>query len=520
MLVKPIRYIATQFFILKQVQVNPRNAKRELIILAGLTFVWALSIWADNRQEFSLAETRLYALHCFVVLSIECLIYAVFFLLAKKRVLHRIIPLLIITAFCVTNFYLLIPLHSERIAIMRTAPTLLLLMALFAVSLIVLKKFRDTDQSPLLMGVSILVLLLAIGGNFFWNQHKKHEQLIEAAKLPDHFTFPTFKERPNVYFFFHDALIPEAMSRKFLNIDKLQYISVIRNEGLRLLKNVFADRVPTNPSINSFIAMDLSYFDNMPRRIRHLLDTGAVAGPLYELFRRNEYKIQLISRSSYHGAESESDIDSYAVWNELGLCKTVDNDYALLGYCIPAIRKLRQRLFGKSKLPFMEYYYKRIYETSKSPDRWLTLSYVQWPGHTLGSFYIDNPGDLESYSSDFKSRRDPGVAIGLQRLIMFTRMTDPNSIMVILGDHGAYVSRGMQDMAPEKRPLPPKEYFQDRHAVVAAIYPKDFCVDEFEKVSSIARIGRTIVKCLSGGKDPLPAEYQLNDDHLLEYFYE
>ena len=517
---KPIRYIASQFFILKDAQVNSRDAKRELIILAGLTLVWALSIWADNHQEFSLAEGPIFALHCFVVLSVQCLIYVIFFLLAKKQLLHRIIPLLIVTVFSVANFYLLILILNKHIAIMGAAPKLLLLMVLFAISLIVLKKFRDMGQSPLLMSLLILVLLLATSGNFFWNQHKRNEQLAELAKIPDHFTFPQFKQRSNVYILFFDALIPEAISRKFLGIDKLEYMSVMRNENLHILKNVFADRVSTNSSINSFIAMDLSHYENTPTELRYLFDTGKITGPLYELFKRNDYKIQIIIPSPYFGPTSESNIDFYGVFDELGLCETESNDYALLGYCLPAVLKLRQRLLGRSDRSYIPFLYNRITKASKPLDRWLTLVYIRRPGHVKKSFYIDKPGDLEEYASEFKAWRAPHAAIGMQKIFEFIRNRDPNSVVVILGDHGAWLSNGLDKMAPEKRPMDPIEYFQDRFGVAAAVYPKGFCFDEFEKVSSLARIGRVIVKCLSGGIDPLPPEYQPDDEHLREYFYE
>ena len=72
----------------------------------------------------------------------------------------------------------------------------------------------------------------------------------------------------------------------------------------------------------------------------------------------------------------------------------------------------------------------------------------------------------------------------------------------------------------ENSPLTREEIFQDRHAIAAALYPKDFCRDDFEEPIGIVRIGRNIVKCLSGGKDPLPAFYQANDDDFLEYKYE
>ncbi|MEE9543167.1 MAG: hypothetical protein V3V95_05235, partial [Thermodesulfobacteriota bacterium] len=380
--VKPIRFILARLFILKEARINPRNAQRELVILFGLTFTWALSIWTNNYQEFSLAESRTYAIHCFVILFAECLIYALFFLLAKKRVMPGIIPLLLVTLFCVVNFYLLIPVHSERVAGMGVLSTLSLLIVLFAVSYIVLKLLRDTEQSPVLMGALVLVFLLLTGGTFLWSKHKSQAELAEATRIPAHFTFPEFKKRPNVYIIFFDSLIPEAMARKFLEIEKLEYVSKIREEGFHLLRNAFADRVPTNPSINSFIAMDLSYFDNLPLRSRHLFDTGEAVGPLFEIFRRNDYRIQAIFSNSYFGMKEKSNLDFYGIANETDICRHIDNDYAFMGYCMPVSRRLRERFFGKPERKWEGYVASRLKETTKSPDRWFTLTYLHIPRHT------------------------------------------------------------------------------------------------------------------------------------------
>ena len=515
--VKAMRHIAVKLFILKHAKENPRNTQREFTILIGLTFVWALSIWTNNHQEFSSAASRWYALHCFVILYIQCFIYAVFSSYARKKKIHQIIPLLVVTLFCVTNFYLLIPIHDERIAGLHLVSTLILLTALFAIFFIALKILRDTDKSPVLMGALILVFLLHTSGTFYWNQHKTHERLAEITKIPDHFTFPEFKQRPNVYIIFFDALIPDAIARKFMGIEKLQYNSTMRDEGLHILRNVFADRILTKESINSFIAMDLSYFDTIPLNARHLFDTGEVVGPLYESFRRNNYKIQFIYASSYFGRKEKSNLDFYAIAREYDLCAHIDNDYAFMGYCMSLssmFRKdLRKRFFTvKQDHEWPSYMYARIKEMSKSPDRWLTLSYIRHPLHNSPQF-----GGFSGYVESFKKKGDPSATRDIVKLIQLIRENDRDSVLVILGDHGAFFKSKMTDVTPGKLPI---THFLDRHAIAAAVYPKDFCADEFKQLSSAARIGRTIIKCLSGGEDPLPAEYQANDDYLRDYFYE
>jgi hypothetical protein len=294
----------------------------------------------------------------------------------------------------------------------------------------------------------------------------------------------------------------------------------MRDEGLHLLRNVFADRVATNPSINSFLAMDLSYFDSIPLHSRHLFDTGEAKAPFFEIFRRNGYKIQSVFATSYFGMKEKSDLDFYGVANESDICEHIENDYAFLGYCLPLSKEIRRRTYTHSERKWEGYLAGRFRETMGSSEPWLTLTYLLTPGHTKLSFRIYNSEDLLEYSDEFRNTKDPHAASVIRNLIKFVRKNDPDSILLILGDHGAWISRGLKRVSPEKRPIPPKDYFQERHAIAAGVYPKEFCFDEFERVSTLSRVGRTLVKCLSAGIDPLPPEYQSNDEFYLDYLYE
>ena len=265
-----------------RIKFDSTSLLRELAILLGLTFAWALSFWTSNFHEISLLESRAFALHCFIVFSAQSLIYALFFLALNRRKVLRIAPLLILTTFLVANFYLVNLAQKQLIAGLKVEYTALLLLALFVVFFFILRLIRGKRQTYKLIYALIAAFIVLTVGTFFWSQDERRNQLAEVTEIPGHFTFPEFEQRPNVYIIFFDALIPEATARRFLKIEKLEYISTMRREGLHVLSNTFSDRVPTDLSINSFVAMDLSYFDNIPFKMRPLFDTGEVIGPLFE----------------------------------------------------------------------------------------------------------------------------------------------------------------------------------------------------------------------------------------------
>ena len=48
----------------------------------------------------------------------------------------------------------------------------------------------------------------------------------------------------------------------------------------------------------------------------------------------------------------------------------------------------------------------------------------------------------------------------------------------------------------------------ERHLVALYVYPKTFCADEIKPIYELSRLGRSISKCLSDGRDPFPGSFQ------------
>jgi len=493
------------------------NALRGVFILAVVSFAWASSVWIDNEQEFSGEETLAYIFHCFWVLFAECLVYAGLSELARRRFLSRLFPFVCGSVFCVFNFYTLILIHKPSIASLDGVSTALILAALLAAFFMLLSHIMKGSSAPWFVYGLVVVYILQIYTVFFWEAYNR-ERIVRAAEiLPEHLVFPKFVQRPNVYLISFDAMIPEALAKSFLKIDGLRYVKAAHEEGLGVIKNVFASKVPTKPSLNSLIAMDESYFERQPLDVRYSFATGEVFGPLYALFRFNNYKLQFVYESSLFGPRERAGVDFYGIAHTQGICKHVATNYAFMGYCIPWLVGNK----NQSDKKYPEYLFDRIRAVAKSESQWLTLSYIYFPGHTKLSYDPYKEEDWAEYRKEFMSFRDAKATSYLLKLIHVVRENDPNSALIIFGDHGAWMSRGLSlTDVPKDSPFTKKEVYQDHHAVFAAVYPKEFCRPEFSKPYSIIRIGRSLVKCLSGGKDPLPKDYQATDDQFLPYLYQ
>src|SRR5262245_26052973 len=111
-----------------------------------------------------------------------------------------------------------------------------------------------------------------------------------------------FKRKPNVYLLSFDALTTGGIVAKYFNIPTpLRYDEVLEANQVRVLRNAFADRVPTRPSLNSLLALDIDWFDGLSDAFRLSFFTGRQPSPVVEIFRHNGYRVQTMHRTFYLG---------------------------------------------------------------------------------------------------------------------------------------------------------------------------------------------------------------------------
>lgn len=151
----------------------------------------------------------------------------------------------------------------------------------------------------------------------------------------------------------------------------------------------------------------------------------------------------------------------------------------------------------------------------------MTVAYVYRPGHTKLDFDPYDREDWAEYSKVFGEKKVPETAEILRELLRILDARDRGAVVVLMGDHGTWVSRGLMERNyPDDSPLTREDVFIDRHAVAAAIRPEGFCSDQLDGPIGVGRIGRSVVKCLADGRDPLPASYQPRDPRYERHRYE
>ena len=90
----------------------------------------------------------------------------------------------------------------------------------------------------------------------------------------------------------------------------------------------------------------------------------------------------------------------------------------------------------------------------------------------------------------------------MERIIEHVRSNDPTAILLMFGDHGMHLSRGV-DAEDD-----PAFYLQDRFAILGGVYPPDRCEEHFDEAEAKGYMTtldavHAILGCLSGGQTAL-----------------
>jgi hypothetical protein len=488
------------------------------LVLAGL--VMGLWVVTQNFSEFGHAEIATLCGYLIAVIFGQALIVAVL-----NRI-SRAVSLVVAAVFAGFDVFSLLLIHNPEVIKGGLIAMVLIHVAVGALYAGICvarnEKFHRFAQTFFIVIAGIILFNFAVG---LAGQGVRGE-------IPKHFTKVDMVRKPNIYIISFDAISPEPVVKDLLKVSGVPYDDLVRKMGGRVIPNSFSARIPTKRSINSVLAMDIRYYDGLKERYQLL--RGLAPNPTYEIMWHNGYKVQFLYESNYFGG-SKGNLDYYGVAKKDGLCGHVEKEYSLLGYCVPVVRSVVQRLLGVEYGQHPQILFDRIKEIGGGEQPWFTYSHIYSPGHAKNSYTAYKKEDWEEYRAQYPRRLESTMEY-LKGLIETVKTHDPNAILVIMGDHGMLTSAGlMKDggairenattfdpaQLDKNSPMTFKQIVQDRHGVfMAAFLPDGICPDAFRKNPYLTqRITRDILTCLSG-KDPLPMDYQRDDSDWKVFSYQ
>ena len=304
----------------------------------------------------------------------------------------------------------------------------------------------------------------------------------------------TFEETPNLYFVGFDSIIPEAVMAKHMGIGTTDFHRVVDTE-IRRFRNLFANSVPTTHSLNTIMALDQDiYLEEYGNTRWPSYFAGHDLSPLIWLLGQNGYRTTSIYESTFFGHAKGPHIHNYAVNDNSALCSLLDEGIRPLafgGYCWN---------WQWEGLTAADHLVRRLSSVDRSNPQFV-MAHLNLPGHTPKMFDYHRRKDRERFVSVFEERFNR-AAIVLEQIIEHLRTNDPDSILFVFGDHGAWLSRGLEVEDD------PEFFLQDRFGILGGVYPRNRCasqLDEAERkgyMTSLDVVHATI-QCLSDGQSPL-----------------
>jgi hypothetical protein len=312
-------------------------------------------------------------------------------------------------------------------------------------------------------------------------------------------------DRPNIHVIAFDSMIPAAIATQYLGI-RPSYQSFLEEHAL-VFRNAFSVNVPTEPSINGFLRLDDDRFDDGGEYF-----AGRQLSPVFAVFKKNGYTVATGFSSSYFGPQGQY-VDIYRTATDhrgipfplKGTTLCLDGSSRFL--TIP-------KFFRLCKIKALDAAGKRFFNISHTAGSWpasvksiigntsqsrpvFSFHYIFEPiGHTAKSFDSNDKRQLQEYS-DYFAGKAKEITAYLEELKAEVLKSDPNAIVIVFGDHGAWLSRSATYEADQRF------FMLDRHAVsLSVLKTENRCVNNRKFIdnylagySTPSRLLAGIIRC-------------------------
>ena len=202
-------------------------------------------------------------------------------------------------------------------------------------------------------------------------------------------------------------------------------------------------------------------------------------------------------------------MDNYITTYKHTICNLLDPEVRALsfwGYCLRI--DLEERSWNdlsveRTAAPIMKV------DVSGGPQ--FVMAHLNYPGHVGRSFQRGNASSFETYRSAYL-RRSNFAARQLDAIVRHLEENDPGAILLVYGDHGTQVARGLKFRDN------PTLVVQANYGVLGGIYPRETCAAWFDEAEAaqnymtVLDAVHALLRCLSGGESALGAASQ--QDHF------
>lgn len=348
--------------------------------------------------------------------------------------------------------------------------------------------------------------------------------LLSRRNLPAGWEQLVFKERPNIYLLSIDSLIPADIARVHLSIDKPAYYRLVPSI-LKEIPRALMFEVPSLRALNSVMRLE-------QQRLRQGADafTGGDNSVLSGIALANSY--DLITGWPGHVPSWRRGVNVTELLTpqfarpvkEYFLCEVsggVSRKYLVraLFFCrVLELLDVNHPESYEERVPFRDLVASRALEVAAGSRPTIFFTYIYDPiGHTDGDFDSTSLVDRGRYRANFL-RQSELAAEFLDNTINAIRNFDRTAIIIVFGDHGAWLSRTSDPR------VDPNFFYSDRHRVFLAVaqgghacgHPAINAAEQ--RFFTPSRYLFVIFSCLAGREVGVSAEF-IEDTELVKFLF-
>jgi hypothetical protein len=325
----------------------------------------------------------------------------------------------------------------------------------------------------------------------------------------------SFAERPNIYLLSIDSLIPNDVARDNLGVDDLPYYRLLGID-LKEVPMTLSFQVPSAASLNSVMRLSQS---SQSSRIDYF--TGRSESLLSQIAKQNGYRLITGWPGFVPDWRRGSAVDDMI---QPVLSATPDTSFLCSDHLS---RKIFIRSFFycsffhdaaslSEKEPYRDTVLRFLSEEKTFSDPFIVFTYVYFPiGHTSLTYNHSSKKERQEYRNFFSTGAN-GAANFLNSALNAIRKNDPNAIVLVFGDHGAYLSRS-SDPSDD-----PEFFYRDRHRIFFASMIGGHRCNSPKRVYSAGRYNTPsrflvdVLMCLQSGAGAIKPSFE-EDQEVLRY---
>lgn len=483
---------------------------KKLILFFFISSYFALIIKDNLISENSFVSTFYLYGYIYLIIFVQIFILAIF----KKKLLN-----ILFIVFLFYNFYSLNLSINSEFTILQGKEKLFRLIIFFLAFLLLI--FFIFKNQKIFKPIIILYFLFNIV-ELFSIQKYINIILLDDKRQTVEFINDKFIKKPNIYIWSIESLSNNFISKNHIGIEKTLYMDFFDKSGFVVLKNHFSDDYATRNSLNSLLGVDQNFW----KKNKKDYFSGRDEAPLFKLLKKNNYKIITGYHDSHFGPGGKY-VDEYLTFRSIKV-KNKNYQKYYVNYCQFKMPWYHSQMFNYCELLKNIFKIKNSEKlTSKDDFENYTQTYIG--KDDFNKFVVfhqlthSHPSpDTKNWKNVFKEARKKNIDL-IKNLSEKIIKEDPNSILIIIGDHGPSLLKMSTEAEFHKNILKTHNndekisYVIDRFYTVGTVLDNNnYCSDEIsnlsnQKFTTNSMLLNEILRCMLGGDNltKSPLEYSI-----------